>query len=170
MPQIISGDMVDVYPFAVAEGSVRYLTLLRTPGLPLGNTWQAVHARIHKRETAAQAAARELAVQTGLEPQSLWNIDFVNTFYSPEEDAIFAVPSIGVLVAGTADLTLTTEHVNWEWVTAETAIRRFLWVGQRLAVQTLQDEIAAPMAAGRTPNPYLEIAPEIFASGKRDRR
>ena len=170
MPQIISGNVVDVYPFALVDGRAQYLALLRTPGLPLGNTWQAVHARIEKRETAVRAAVRELEGQTGLQPTSLWNIDYVNTFYSPEEDAVYVVPSIGALVSWSSSISLTPEHVSWEWISGDMALRRFPWVGQRLAIQTLQDEVAGPLASGRTPNPYLEIDPSLYTPTKRGRR
>lgn len=162
MPQLLSGNVVDVYPFSVDNGRPQYLTLLRTPGLALGNTWQAVHGRIEKRETAVQAAVRELVQQTSVQPTSLWTIDYVNTFFSPEEDTIYVVPSIGVLIPADAEVGLTPEHVNWEWVSPDVAIRRFLWIGQRLAVQTLHDEIAGPMGSGRAPNPYLQIEPTLY--------
>ncbi len=167
MPQIISGSVIDVYPFCTANGRAQYLNLLRTPGLPLGNTWQAVHGRIEKRETAVRAAARELLAQTGLRPLSLWNIDFVNSFYTPEEDAIYLIPSIGALLPPDAEVQLTPEHVNWEWAAPEAAVRRFLWIGQRLALQTLHDEISGPMSVGDPPNPYLQIAPALYSQGRR---
>lgn len=113
-----------------------------------------------------QAAVRELVMQTGIQPTSLWTIDYVNTFYSPEEDSIYLVASVGALIPADADVELTPEHVSWEWVSAEAAMRRFLWIGQRLAVQTLHDEIAGPMSSGRTPNPYLQVSPALYGQKK----
>lgn len=165
MPQIVSSSFVDVYPFTTANGRAQYLTLLRTPGLALGNTWQAVHGSIGKRETAVRAAARELVAQTGLQSTALWNIDYVNNFFVPEEDAIYLVPSIGALVAEDGEVELTPSHVNWEWASVEAAMRRFLWIGQRLAIQTLHDEIATPLCTGRSPNPYLQVDPALYGQG-----
>ncbi|MDP9382546.1 MAG: NUDIX domain-containing protein [Chloroflexota bacterium] len=171
MPQVISSGVIDVYPFTTANGRAQYLTLLRTPGITLGNTWQAVHGRIEKRETAVRAAARELVAQTGLQPARLWNIDYVNSFYSPEEDAIYLVPSIGALITEDAEVELTSDHVNWEWASVEAAMRRFLWIGQRLAVQTLHDEIANPLSVGKSPNPYLQIDTALYGNvGRRGGR
>ncbi|MDP9350925.1 MAG: NUDIX domain-containing protein [Chloroflexota bacterium] len=170
MPQIISSGVIDVYPFTVANARPQYLTLLRTPGLALGNTWQAVHGRIEKRESAVQAAARELTSQTSLRADVLWNIDYVNTFYSPEEDAIYLVPSIGALITDDREIELTPDHVNWEWTSIEAVMRRFLWIGQRIAVQTLHDEIAVPLATEKGPNPYLRIEPALYGQGKRGGR
>jgi len=167
MPEIVASDVVDVYPFCISENRAYYLTLLRTPGLELGNTWQAVHGRIKKKESAVQAATRELQEQTGLTPTAVWNIDFVNTFYSPEEDTIYLVPCFGVHVSESAQIELTPMHVNWEWVPPEVAVRRFVWIGQRLALQTLHDEIAGPIAAGLDPNPYLQIPPSLYLHGKK---
>lgn len=170
MPEIISKGVIDVYPFTTENGRPQYLTLLRTPGLALGNTWQAVHGRVEKRETAVQAAARELESQTALRAEALWNIDYVNTFYSPEEDAIYLVPSIGALITNEVEIDLTPDHVNWEWTSIEAAMRRFLWIGQRLAIQTLHDEIAVPLATGKGSNPYLQIDPALYGQGKRGSR
>lgn len=170
MPQIISSSVVDVYPFCVANGRVQFLALLRTPGRPMGNTWQAVHGRIDKRHTAVQAAAHILFAQTHIHPDSLWNIDYVNNYYSPAEDAIYLAPSIGALVPREASVQLTPEHVNWEWLSAEAAMRRFLWIGERLAVQTLQDEVAGPMAMGRSANPQLEIDRTLYVETRRGGR
>lgn len=170
MPKIISDRVIDVYPFAIVEERPHYLCLLRTPGLALGNTWQAVHGRIGRRETAVRSAARELAAQTRLQPAALWNIDYVNTFYAPEEDAVYMVPAIGALVANPMDVTLTPDHVDWEWATFEDAYRRFLWVGQRNATTLLHEEIAIPMAQGQSPNPYLEIDPALYGQGRKGGR
>jgi 8-oxo-dGTP pyrophosphatase MutT (NUDIX family) len=167
MAQVVSNSVVDVYPFCVDEGQARFLSLLRAPGAPLENTWQAVHGRVEKRETIVQAAMREVVTQLGAEPLSLWNIDYVNTFYVPEEDAIYMVPSIGALVSADLIVQLTPEHVNWEWNPADTLVRRFLWIGQRLALQTLHDEIATPMASGYVPNPYLEIPESLYLRRKK---
>ncbi len=170
MPQIISSGVIDVYPFSAGNGRAQYLTLLRTPGLTLGNTWQAVHGRINRRETAVQAAARELTAQTGLQAASLWNIDYVNTFYAPDEDAIFMVPSIGALITHDADVALTPDHVNWEWTSVEAAMRRFQWIGQQMALQTLHEQIASPVAAGKAPNPHLQVDPSLYGRANRGGR
>ncbi|MEJ7652528.1 MAG: NUDIX domain-containing protein [Chloroflexia bacterium] len=170
MPKILAGAVVDVYPFRVIEDRSQYLALKRMPNLPLGNTWQVVHARIERKETAVRAAVRELKQQTGLTPTGMWNIDYVNSFFSPEEDVVFLVPSIGVLVDNNDDVSLTPEHVSWEWVSSTTALKRFMWVGQRLAIQTLQEEIAGPMADNQQPNPYLEIDAALYTPPKRGRR
>lgn len=169
MPDILAGSVIDVYAFSLFAGQPRYLTLLRTPSVELGNTWQAIHGRIGRRETAVQAAVRELVAQTGIHPTHCWNVDFVNSFYSPDEDAIYVVPSIAALLPPDCDVRLTPDHVNWEWVAVDEAMRRFIWVGERLAVQTLHEEIAAPMAAGKQPNPYMQIAPSLYARAGRPR-
>lgn len=167
MPQLISGTVIDVYPFCAYEGEALYLNLLRTPGLALGNTWQAVHGRIEKRETAVKAAAREVFAQTGIQPLSLWNIDYVNTFFAPEEDSIYLIPSIGALLPPETEVHLTPDHVSWDWVSVATAMEHFLWVGQKVAVHTLHEEIASKMASGGDPNPFLQIAPALYSGGRR---
>lgn len=170
MPQIVSSGVIDVYPFFAANGRVQHLTLLRTPGLTMGNTWQAVHGRINRRESAVRAAAREVGAQTGLPVASLWNIDYVNTFYAPNEDAFFLVPSIGALITQDADVALTPDHVNWEWTSVEIAMRRFQWIGQQMALQTLHEQIASPLATGKAPNPHLQIDPSLYGRALRSGR
>lgn len=167
MPEIVAGGVIDVYPFSVDRGRPRFLTLLRTPGITLGNTWQAVHGRIHRRETTVQAAVREIQSKTGLEPESVWSIDYINNFYAPEEDTIYLSPTIGVLIATDSEVQLTPEHVSWEWVSHEVAMQRFLWIGQRLAVQTLYEEIAEPLGSGKSPNPYLEVPESLYKTSRK---
>ena len=170
MPDVVTGNVIDVYPFSIANGTAHYVTLMRTPTLPFGDTWQAVHGRIDKRETAVQAVAREVLAQTGIDPISLWNIDYVNNFYVPEEDALYLVPSIAAQLPPSAVVQLSPEHVNWDWVSPEIAVQRFLWMGQRLAIQTLHEEIAAALARGRQPNPYLLIDPGLYEHPRKGRR
>lgn len=169
MSQLITGRVVDVYPFRIVQGRPEYLALLRSPSSHLGETWEAVHGALNRRETSARAASRSLHERTGLIPEVLWNLDYVHHLYAPEEDAVYVVPAFAVQAPMGAIVELTPEHVSWDWLTLDEALHRFLWFGQRTALRTLHEEIATPLAEGTIPNPHQQIAPELWdpARGKR---
>ncbi|GMV95867.1 MAG: hypothetical protein AMXMBFR83_02360 [Phycisphaerae bacterium] len=166
MPRVVS-EIVDVYVFRRPAGAatanarqeaqsgagVEFLLLRRSPGEYLGGTWQAVHGRIEPGETAWQTALRELREETGLTPIELYQIDAVNTFYMAADDVVHHCPCFAAEVGGQAGVVLDAEHEAFEWVSAEDAMRRFIWPGQRRAVREIIEEILRPGPA----TAYLRI-------------
>lgn len=152
MPQIVS-DIVDVYVFRRRAGGVEFLLLRRAADAALGGTWQSVHGHVEPSEPAWRAALRELQEETGLEPLRFWQIDFVNTFYVASRDVILMCPCFAAEAPPNAPVALSVEHTEFAWLATEQAVRRFMWPGQRRAVEEILSEIIVAGAA----EPHLRI-------------
>ncbi|MEP0848094.1 MAG: NUDIX domain-containing protein [Phycisphaerae bacterium] len=148
MPQIVS-DIVDVYVFRRRSGTVEFLLLRRAAGVALGGTWQSVHGHVEPGEPAWRAGLRELREETGLGPLGFWQLDFVNTFYVASRDAILMCPCFAAEAPPDAQVKLSTEHTEFAWLATADALRRFMWPGQRRAVEETVCEIAAHGPAER---------------------
>lgn len=170
-------DIVDLYPFRESPDAVEFLQLRRADGDLLGGTWQAVHGRVETGETAWQAALRELHEETGLRPRRLWQVDAINAFYVARLDCVQLCPCFAADIDPAAQVRLCPEHSAWRWVPvvrrraatgprtdapppwraawrlSRTALRRFMWPGQRRAVREIVTEIVFGSAA----EPHLRI-------------
>ena len=157
MPKIVA-PLVSVYGFRLTARGPEYLLLRRRAGLDhLGGTWQAIHGGIEPGETAVQAARREAREETGLEPVSLWALDYVEVHYQPHQDALRVVPCFAAQFPADTQPRLGPEHEAYAWLALEGALRRVLWRGQREALRTLHRTIARPLLEGREPNPLLKL-------------
>lgn len=130
-----------------------YLVLRRSPGRLDAGRWRVVTGKIEDGETAWEAAQRELFEETGLEPQRLLAVPYVNQFYEWEHDRINAIPVFLAVVDREAPITLDDEHVEAAWFDLETATGQLAWPGQREGLRAA----AALLAEDRGPVEALEI-------------
>ncbi len=149
----IRADIVDIYVFRVPQsnpGAVELLLLERATE-PLAKTWHPLMGHMEDGETAPRTALRELAEETGLvrdDPALLgfWALEQVHPYYVAEIDCVVLSPRFVVQVTPFWEPTLNEEHCAHEWVTVlsadpAAALRRFLWPGQKRAVQEILTEI-----------------------------
>ena len=139
MPQFVS-NMVDAYIFRRVNARLQFLLLLRRPDLPLGNTWQSIHAKILPQETAVDAARRALSEEAGLTALEAYSADFINQFYDHHTDSIILAPVFAFAVPQRPAVTLGEEFCDSAWCERDEATARLLWPGQRWAVRHI-DEI-----------------------------
>jgi dihydroneopterin triphosphate diphosphatase len=131
----VRASLVDVYVLRGAHAALRCLVLRRSPGGRCPGSWEAVHGHIESDERPADAALRELAEETGLQPIRLYNLSRVETFYQHRLDEVALVPVFAAFVAGDAAVHLGSEHDQFEWLTAEEAGPRFAWPRERRALE-----------------------------------
>jgi 8-oxo-dGTP pyrophosphatase MutT (NUDIX family) len=136
--------LVDVYVVRMAAAGLEYLALRRSPGGRCPGSWESVHGHIEPSEPPAEAAARELAEETGLKSERLYNLSRVELFYQHRSDEVALVPVFVAFVSAEARVRLGSEHDAFEWLGLEPARSRLAWPRERRAL----DDIALLLSSG----------------------
>ena len=123
------------------------LVLRRAAGGRCPGSWETVHGHIEPGERPAEAATRELAEETGLTAERLYNLSRVESFYQHRIDEVALVPVFAAIVPEGVDIHLGAEHDRFEWLDAVQAEGRFAWPRERRALADLV-ALLAPGNAG----------------------
>jgi dihydroneopterin triphosphate diphosphatase len=129
--------LVDVYVVRMAGAGLEYLALRRAPGGRCPGSWESVHGHIEPSELPAEAAARELAEETGLTSERLYNLSRVELFYQHRSDEVALVPVFVAFVSAEARVRLGAEHDAFEWLALEPARVRYAWPRERRALEDI---------------------------------
>ncbi len=105
----------------------------RSPG-----SWEAVHAHIDPGETPIDTALRELQEETGLDPEKLYNLSRVESFYRHASNEVVLVPVFAAVVRKDARVRLSAEHDGHEWLRPQAARARVSWPRIRRAIADAQ--------------------------------
>jgi len=116
-----------VYVLRPADGGWEVLCLRRSSGERSAGTWETVHGHIQEGEGPVEAAVRELAEETGLGPDRLYNVSRVESFYLHRQDVLALIPVFCALVPAGAEARLSPEHDALEWIPTARAAERFAW-------------------------------------------
>jgi dATP pyrophosphohydrolase len=125
--------IVDVYVLRICPRP-EVLVLRRAGGERCAGTWETVHGHIAAGESPVEAALRELKEETGLEPERLYNLSRVETFYLHKRDLVAVIPAFCAIVAKGAMVTVSAEHDRGEWLSPEDAASRFAWPREKRAL------------------------------------
>ncbi len=143
-------DVVVLTPAPRTRGgnaSWRVLTLRRAAGVRCTGAWELVHGSIEPGERPAEAARREVAEETGLAVDRLYNIT-VNPFYLHRTDTVQMAIVFAAVVAPQARVTLGIEHDALQWRSPAAAIKALAWPREhdaiRYAMQLLRSGDAGP--------------------------
>ena len=153
-------DIVDVYIYRLAaagtRADVQFLQIRRCRGA-LAGTWQPVMGHIEEGETAAEAATRELAEETGWDCRTpaasgtavrgFWQLEAVNTYFLQRLNCVMMSPCFAIEVTGDAEPRLDDAHDAHRWIPREAAAMRFIWPGQRTAVAAILRDIISETSA-----------------------
>ena len=153
-------DLVDCWMFRVATSardieSIQVLLLRRSPGRILPGLWQCVSGSLEPGERVAAGALRELAEETGFGPaeiEAFYDLDLVNQFHEPSDDAIVTAACFAVRLQPDAEPTLSHEHDDARWLPIDEAHAEVIWPGYRTAIERIRDDISDPDRA-----PWFEL-------------
>jgi dATP pyrophosphohydrolase len=134
----IISNMIEAHVFREINGGIEFLLLKRSKKEIYPELWQMVTGRIEEGETAYQAAIREIKEETGLNPERIWVVPNVNTFYSHELNEISLLPVFAAKVEGMKEIKICDEHTESCWYKPEEARRLLAWEGQRHSVDLIQ--------------------------------
>lgn len=136
--------LVDLYVLRGAGGALECLVLRRAAGGRCPGSWETVHGHIEAGETPADAARRELAEETGLSAERLYNLSRVEAFYQHRLDEVALVPVFAAFVPPRAAVRMGAEHDRFEWLRLAEARRRLAWPREARAL----DDIVALIGQG----------------------
>ena len=143
--------MVSVVVLRGAGADTRILLLQRASEY-LRGVWSYVAGHIEDGETAAQAARRELAEETGLAPRAFYATSFCEQFYDAGNDCIMIVPAFVAYADGDCAVRLNREHSALRWLALDAALRELPFGSQRDLIAHVRREFV-----NRTPQPVLRL-------------
>lgn len=138
----ITPGVIEVFVIRHNGGDWRVLTLQRAADGKRPGSWETVYGKIDRREKPEKAAARELGEETGLEPESLYNVT-VSSFYLHLSQTIQMCITFAAFVSDDAEVTLSEEHEKFEWLSVGDACKRFTWPREAHALRDARHLLAS---------------------------
>ena len=165
MPDI-RADAIAVYVYRRIQSEIQFLQIHRsaTTG-EYQRSWQTVYGGVEalpsgEKETAVQAAIRELKEETGLTPLRMWQVEYLESFYFKPHDYVLIMPVFAVEVAPLAEVKLNAEHDAHRWIPKSHIDASFMWRTQREALAILLSALKSPGDAMK----YLAIDASEFTT------
>ena len=135
----IISNLIEAHIFRETTNGIEFLILKRAENQIYHGIWQMVSGKIKENEKAFDAAIRELKEETGLIPLKIWSAPKVNSFYSSKSDTINLVPVFAIQVEKNLNVTISNEHSEFKWGSAEAVQKLLAWDGQRQAVRLIEE-------------------------------
>jgi 8-oxo-dGTP pyrophosphatase MutT (NUDIX family) len=111
----------------------KVLVLRRASGTRCPGAWEAVHGRIEEGETPEIAAQREVAEETGLHIDRLYNV-ICQSFYLHMLGQVQLAVVFVAFVGSGVPVRLGPEHDAFEWLPRGEAAERMVWPRTRRAL------------------------------------
>jgi dATP pyrophosphohydrolase len=138
----VIADGVAVYVFRVIAGKYEFLQLKRSDDDDTyGQSWHPVYGGAESGETAAEAARRELIEETGLVPEQMILIEYLETFYFRLRNSIQMLPVFAARVQPDVVIRLNHEHSDFRWIPQSEISGKFVWRSQRQALAVVLETL-----------------------------
>lgn len=132
---------IDVFPFTLVDGQLKFLLLRRSAENTYPGIWQPVAGKVKAGEAAWQAGLRELAEETGMTPINFYSLDHLSTYYLHPSDSIIHVPAFMAEVDDRAPQ-LSSEHDEYQWLPLDEAVELASWKPYRNALRSIPKLLA----------------------------
>jgi len=147
----ITAPFIVVYLVTYFQKEARFLIIKRDRE-PYKGIWQPVTGRIEKGEKAWQAALRETGEETGLIPDRFYSANYIEKFYDLRNETIAHCPAFVGFVDNDAKITLSAEHRESRWVSADEAIEKVVFTEQKKAIAHIKRYFI-----DNTPSEFLRV-------------
>lgn len=119
----------------------KFLLLQRAETETYGGSWGFVTGSKKGKENIAQAVAREVEEETGLTDIRLFATEYVIMFYEPENDKVWILPLIVVVVPRASAVRLSPENQDFVWLLPHRAKHRVTWKKLERAINDVVEEL-----------------------------
>lgn len=139
MPEITCR-VIDCHVFMFNDGIPKYLLMKRASDVIYAGSWRMVGGKIEAGEKAYETAIRELREETGLTPDRMWSVPYINSFYEASKDRVNIIPVFAVRVPD-GDVKLSREHAEYKWCFYEEARELLPWPAQTEGLRIVHEYI-----------------------------
>jgi 8-oxo-dGTP pyrophosphatase MutT (NUDIX family) len=129
--------VVDVFVVDPTPDGLQVLVLRRAPGVRCTGAWEVVHGSIEPGESPAQAAAREVAEETGLDASRMYSIG-CTPFYLHRLGVVQIAVGFAAIADSAVFPVLGVEHDAGEWVNIDKALERLAWPRSRQVLRDIE--------------------------------
>jgi dATP pyrophosphohydrolase len=120
-----------------AAGQPEILLIRRAPDRLYAGLWQCVTGKLESGERILDGALREVAEETGLgrsDLEDLMDTDIVNWFHAGDLDTLLCEAVFAARVRDGATVTLSFEHDDYRWLSADEARVLVVWPAYERAI------------------------------------
>ncbi|MDP4114827.1 MAG: NUDIX domain-containing protein [Bacteroidota bacterium] len=128
---------IEAHIIKILNNEIHYLALKRAPYQLFPDIWQPVTGKIKENEKAYNAAKREILEETGIVVNEIFILPKVTSFYLHTEDAVYLSPVFLYIVEPDSKIKLSSEHIEFGWMTINEVKNKYAWYGQRESVDVI---------------------------------
>jgi dihydroneopterin triphosphate diphosphatase len=142
MIDMMTDKLIDVYPYSVTRGQVRFLIFRRSAEVVYAGQWRMVGGKVREGESRADAALRELGEETGCRPDQFWTVPSVNQFYDAATDTIHHIAVFAACLDIESSVHLNHEHDCYLWIPLQDVKKFIKWPEQVRLISLIHDILA----------------------------
>ncbi len=124
-----------------------YLLLHRGPQSGHAGQWEAASGPLAEQDDLIAAAKRVVALESGLQPMALYALDYLHSYFDPQDGRIHLAPVFAAEVAEEAVTTASDVDAS-RWVTYDQAMEMLRRPGHRKGLQRTHEDVVSAVDRG----------------------